>query len=248
MKILFSPSELKSEQSPNKSINQDFFIFPDLYAKRLEILNKFSSFVFNASLSELQNVYGTKDETECLRLQNLDLLQSGTIEAIRRYSGVAYEYLAFHSLNDPEKEFLYNNVIIFSNLFGPILAKDKIPYYKFKQASKIRDFKVEPYYKQVFSDSLNDFLKNEFIVDLRAGYYEKFYTLKQPFITMKFIKGGKVVSHWAKAYRGIVLRALALHKPNSASEFENIPFEHLKIKEIVQNKHKREYVFEIVAL
>lgn len=248
MKILFSPSESKSTNCVKKSINQDTFIFSDLYIKRLEVINKFSSYIYNANIEELKEIFGTKEEKECLRLKNLDLLNSCTIEAIQRYSGVAYEHLDFTSLHKDAQEFLYENVIIFSNLFGPILAKDQIPYYRMKQGTKIRNFKIEHFYKEYFSKELDIFLKDEFIIDLRAGFYEKFYTLKKEHISMKFMKNGKVVSHFAKAYRGKILRALALHKPNNIQAFENIEFENLHVREIITIKNKKEYVFEIDQL
>jgi cytoplasmic iron level regulating protein YaaA (DUF328/UPF0246 family) len=62
---------------------------------------------------------------------------------------------------------------------------------------------------------------------------------------MKFKKNGKVVSHWAKAYRGKVLRELAKYQPNSIEEFENINFDGLAIEEIIEKKLKREYIFKI---
>ena len=62
---------------------------------------------------------------------------------------------------------------------------------------------------------------------------------------MKFIKNGKVVSHWAKAYRGKVLRKLSQVQPNTIEEFENINFEGLHVEEILVKKLKREYIFKI---
>ena len=40
-------------------------------------------------------------------------------------------------------------------------------------------------------------------------FYEKFYKISKPYLTFKFIKNGKVVSHFAKAYRGILLKTMA---------------------------------------
>ncbi|MBE0492425.1 MAG: YaaA family protein [Sulfurospirillum sp.] len=248
MKVLFSPSEAKVHECVNKSINQDTFLFSELYLQRLEVINKFSSYIYNANMSELQDIFGTKDAQECLRLKNIDLLNSCTIAAIQRYSGVAYEHLDFASLSNDEKDFLLGNVIIFSNLFGPILAKDQIPYYKLKQGAKIRNFKIEHYYKQNFSKDLDAFLKDEFIIDLRAGFYEKFYTLKQEHICIKFLKNGKVLSHYAKAYRGLLLRKIAKYQPQSLEAFQKMDFKGLHVKEILAHKHNLEFVFEIDAI
>jgi len=122
---------------------------------------------------------------------------------------------------------------------------DKIPYYRFKQGSTIEEFKPEKFYKENFTDTLDNFINDDLVIDLRAGFYEKFYTLTCKHITMKFIKNGKVVSHWAKAYRGIVLKELAKRQPNNIEEFEMINFDALHVKEIIDKKLKREYVFEI---
>lgn len=46
-----------------------------------------------------------------------------------------------------------------------------------------------------------------------AGYKQsdKFYKITRPYTTLKFLKNRKTVSHWAKVYRGIVLRNVSKH-------------------------------------
>lgn len=247
MKILFSPSEAKSLVQDSNPINNNSFCFTNLFEKRLEVLNKFTTFIKASQMEDLQKLFGIKDEEECENIKNIDLFQSSTCKAILRYTGVAFKYLDFSTLNETQKLWIYKNVIIFSNLFGPICAKDEIPMYKFKQGSKIENFKPESFYKKYFSSALDDNIGDDVVIDLRAGFYEKFYKLNVPYITMKFIKNDKVVSHWAKAYRGIVLRELSQAQPSSIEEFENIKFSNLSIKEIIQSKLKREYIFEIIS-
>ncbi len=243
MKILFSPSEAKISDSLYGQIDKKDFLFEDLYEKRVYILQKYQEFVENANDNELQKLFGLKD-ISTYKAQNI--FTSKTLKAIQRYSGVGYEYLKYNTLNKDAQIFLDNNLIIFSNLFGPILAKTNLPYYKLKQGEKLNGFKIEDFYKQNFSAALDEYLKDEFIIDLRAGFYEKFYKPKKKYITMKFIKNSKTVSHWAKAYRGKVVRALAIHKPQNESEFSKIEFENLKIIEIIQKSFKKEYIFEII--
>ena len=97
------------------------------------------------------------------------------------------------------------------NLFGVLKAGDTgLPDYKLKQGETFSNLKIEKFYMDNFSKVLDEYLENEDIIDLRAGFYEKFYKIEKPYTTMKFIKDGKVVSHWAKAYRGIILKLLAL--------------------------------------
>jgi len=246
MKILFSPSESKSIESPHKAIDFKNLLFENLADKRKYAVEKYQNFIDNATTDELKKIYGIKNEKLLDTLSNINILQNDTQKAILRYNGVGYEYLAYHTLDKKAQKFLDNNMIIFSNLFGAILAKDKIPYYKLKQGEKIDGFAFENYYKKEFSSALDDFLKNELIVDLRAGFYDKFYVPCQTYYTFKFLKNSKVVSHWAKAYRGLVARDLAIFQPKSEDDLMNIEFKNLKIKEIKEIKNKKELVFDII--
>jgi cytoplasmic iron level regulating protein YaaA (DUF328/UPF0246 family) len=63
---------------------------------------------------------------------------------------------------------------------------------------------------------------------------------------MKFLKNGKNVSHWAKAYRGKIVRDLALHQPQDEAALANIAFDGLRIREIQHKGLAHWYVFDIV--
>jgi len=245
VKILFSPSETKSNLSLNLPISEDSFCCKKLYKKREEVIRKYQDILDSGDINRLNKIFGLKNEEKSFELAKINIKSASTCKAIQRYTGVAYDYLDYENLGIKQKEFIDNNVIIFSNLFGPILAKDNLPVYRLKQGASIEGFKTEEFYKKNFSQEIDKLLETEFIIDLRAGFYEKFYKLDLPHITMKFIKNGKVVSHWAKAYRGNILKELSKYQPDSKSEFENINFENLKIQEIISKKNSFEYVFQI---
>ena len=97
-----------------------------------------------------------------------------------------------------------------------------------------------------FLKVLDEYLENEDIIDLRAGFYEKFYKIEKPYTTMKFIKDGKVVSHWAKAYRGIILKLLAQNSVKTIDELMNMEVQNLRIEEIKKQKIKTEIVYSII--
>ena len=246
MKVLFSPSETKTSLAYAPVLDKNSFIFPHLYPKRTEVLHRYEAFVQSASASQLQHLFGIKDSV-ALRERFAHLYTQGlTCKAMERYDGVAYDYLCYKSLDDTAQAWLGKNVMIFSNLFGPILANDLIPEYKLQQGETLDGFKPEAFYKEHFSDAISDWIGDEIILDLRAGFYEKFYTLTHPYLTMKFLKQGKVVSHFAKAYRGKVLRTLACEKPKSEDDFLRIAFENLRILEISQKGFKKELLCEII--
>lgn len=246
MKILFSPSETKFKGGENKKLNKNSFIFPELFDKRIEAINEYQKFIDNASKEELAKLFGTKKQ-DVIDYYKGTLLEKKLMKVIERYDGVAFDYLKYKELNDSEKEYIDKNVMIFSNLFGPVCAGDLgLPDYKLKQGEKLGELALEKFYNEKFKGAIDEYLANEEIIDLRAGFYEKFYKIKQPYTTMKFIKNGKVVSHWAKAYRGIILNKLAKNNIQTIEELMNLPIENLKINEIKKVKNKTEIVYDIL--
>ncbi|NLY03741.1 MAG: YaaA family protein [Campylobacter sp.] len=245
MKILFSSSQTKLKGGESKEINKSSFIFPELFEKRLEVINKYQKYIDTATNKELEKLFGVKKE-DIINYYKGNLFKKGIMKAIERYNGVAFDYLDYSTITDIRRSYIDKNVIIFSNLMGPILAGDEgIPDYKLKQNEKIGDFALEKFYNDYFSDALDEYLKDDDILDLRAGFYEKFYKINKPHITMKFIKDDKVVSHWAKAYRGIILRLLAQNNIQSIKELMNMEFENLSFKEIKKQKLKTEIIYTI---
>jgi cytoplasmic iron level regulating protein YaaA (DUF328/UPF0246 family) len=243
MKILFAPSETKIEGGTYLPIIANHFTL--YHDSKALVIESYHNYLQTASIEALRKLFGIKKEEEIKKFQAIDIYHDKTMPAIARYSGVAYDYLDYPTLDAKFQSFLDENLIIFSNLFGPIKASELIPNYKLKQGEKLGDFAIEKYYKQETSKFLDSYFEDELIIDLRAGFYDKFYIPKKPYITMKFIKNGKVVSHWAKAYRGKIVRALAKTQPQSLEEFNEIIFKNLTIKEILTKGARQEYIFDI---
>jgi cytoplasmic iron level regulating protein YaaA (DUF328/UPF0246 family) len=243
MKILFSPSETKIKGGDFKSSK---YLFNNILKdKQRFILDMYKSYLLSASDNELSKLFGLKRPHDIDFFKTIDIYNSQKLKAIQRYTGIAYDYLDYASLEDDAKTFIDKNMIIFSNLYGPIDAGYLISNYKLKQGEKLNSFEIEKYYKEHFQSELDFMLKDEFVIDLRAEFYHKFYTPKKS-ITMKFIKNGKVVSHWAKAYRGKISRELSKHQPTNEQDFQNLIFENLEIKEIRKTKKSNEYIFDII--
>jgi len=246
MKILFSPSEAKFKDGIDESFNKNSFVFPELFDARLEIVTKYQEFINKASNDEIIKLFGTKKQ-DVVDYYSNDIFERNTKKVIQRYDGVAYDYLKYEELTKNEQQYIDENVMIFSNLFGPILAGDSgLPDYKLKQGEKLDGQAVEVFYKEHFTSAIDAYLENEDVLDLRAGFYEKFYKLSKPYTTMKFIKDGKVVSHWAKAYRGIILNTISKNNINSIEELMKIKINNLVISEIKESKNKKEIIYNIV--
>ncbi|MEA3227614.1 MAG: peroxide stress protein YaaA [Campylobacterota bacterium] len=240
LKILFSPSEGKKSggnEPPKELLGSN--------SARADIFQEYHSIIESSDEERIKTLFGFKKYSECEPYKN-NLLNSPLMLAIERYRGVAYDYLEYDLMNDKEKKFLQNNTIIFSNLYGPILGGDAIANYKVKQGNSIGTIAPDKFYKDRFSYQLDLYLAKDEILDLRAGYYDKFYKLTKNYTTLKFLKNGKTVSHWAKAYRGIVLKELAKNNITSLAEFQSLEIDSLKIKEIKVIKNKTEIVYDII--
>ena len=240
---LFSPSEGKRGGGTLPSLNTETLLFG--LAPRRDILETYHALVSGGDRSDALALFGLK-KPEDATPYFLDIFAAPTLTALERYDGVAYDYLDYVSLDANAKAYLQAHLIIFSNLFGPLRGGDRIPNYKVKQGNAVGDIVPERFYKTAFNAALDTMTSDAEILDLRAGYYDKFFTPSQPVTTMKFVKEGKVVSHWAKAYRGIVLRHLALNRFDTVKELlaSNIPG--LRISEIIEKRRKTEVVYDII--
>ncbi len=239
LKVLFSPAEGKNSGGSEKAME-----LLGSNSARENILNTYNDIIKKSDEESIKKLFGFKKFSECKPYIN-NLFTSPLMCAIERYQGVAYNYLEFNSLNEAAKEYLKKNTIIFSNLYGPILGGDTIANYKVKQGNNIGEVVPDKFYKDRFTYQLDLYLANDEILDLRAGYYDKFYKITKPYTTLKFLKDGKTVSHWAKAYRGVVLREVAKHNISSIKEFMTLEIESLSVAEIKVIKNKTEIVYNI---
>jgi cytoplasmic iron level regulating protein YaaA (DUF328/UPF0246 family) len=244
MKILLAPSETK-KSGGNDSFNPTTLLFEALRPNRIKLLHAYTNVLQKGDMAELSKMFGLKKEADILSHKK-DIIHELTMKAIERYTGVAFDYLGYDKLDQTVQSYIDSHVILFSNLFGPILASDLIPEYKLKQGEAVGDIKTEKFYHEHSANLMEEYLKEDEILDLRAGFYDKFYKPAKAYTTLKFIKEGKVVSHWAKAYRGIVLREMAKAGIESIDEFMKLPIEGLSVKEIQTKKNKTEIIYDIM--
>jgi hypothetical protein len=243
MKILLAPSETK-KSGGDASFNPNSLLFKTLLPHRTKLLHTYINVLQKGDIPTLSKMFGIKKEADILAHKK-DIIHELTMKAIQRYTGVAFDYLGYEKLDAQTQDYIDSHVILFSNLFGPIRASDLIPEYKLKQGEAVGEIRTEKFYNEHAANLMEEYLAEDEILDLRAGFYDKFYKPSKPYTTLKFIKEGKVVSHWAKAYRGIVLREIAKAGIESLEAFMKLPIEGLSIKEIQAKKNKTEIIYEI---
>ena len=241
--ILLAPSETKSEGGSLAALNQNSFMLKELYSQREEIFFAYKEMIQREDFAELSQKFGIKKEKD-IQKYLLDITENPTKKAIERYTGVAFDAIEYENLDKASQEYIDENVMLFSNLFGPVLASNHLPLYKLKQGEKLDGIAIDNHYKNSFTGALDEYLSGD-IIDLRAGVYEKFYKISKPYTTFKFLKDGKVVSHWAKAYRGKLVKILAQEKLEHIEDLEKIFPDDMKLLEIVTKGFKTEWVVEV---
>ncbi len=243
MKILLAPSETKTAGGSDP-FDLSTLLFKSLLPQRTRLLHTYINILQKGDMQILSKMFGLKKEADILTHKK-DIIHEPAMKAIERYTGVAFDYLGYDTLNAETQDYIDKHVILCSNLFGFLRADDLIPEYRLKQGEAVGEIKVEKFYHEYGADLMEEYLEDDEILDLRAGFYDKFYKPQKNYTTLKFIKDGKVVSHWAKAYRGIVLREIAKAKVETIEAFMKLPIENLSIKEIQTKKNRTEIIYDI---
>jgi hypothetical protein len=99
-------------------------------------------------------------------------------------------------------------VLIQSALWGVVAPDDRIPAYRLSISARLpRIAGLATYWRPALARALPD---DELVVDLRSGGYAAAWTPKRAtVVTVRgFTPEGKVISHFVKAIRGDVARAL----------------------------------------
>lgn len=242
MKILLAPAETKKEGGDTSYSTQNFH-FQEFKDIRDKVVTTYEEFLAHSSLEELSSWFGLKNLQECEKYST-SIKEKPTMKAIKRYTGVAFEALGYEELSDLEQKYCDQNVILFSNLFGPLRGDDLIPDYKLKQGAILPQIDLIAQYKKAIKEPLDEYLGDE-VIDLRAGFYDKFYKPSASTITYKFLKDGKVVSHWAKYYRGKIVKELAQNGIKNFDELMSLEIDGLKLLEIQEKKNIKTLIMEI---
>ena len=201
--ILIPPSEGKTPDGtgkPLKILNEDV---RHIYEKLLKFKGDFSL------------LYGVKGKAlEKARLANAQLLETLTLPAVARYSGVVYGGIGYPTLSTHAQQFFNAHVRIVSALFGLLSPKDLIPDYKLK----IEKLDAANYWKPIITKKL----KGCFVIDLLPQAHQKAVSYESG-IQVDFIvvKNGKSVpaGYQGKLIKGKFVRWLCEYAVTDPEEF-----------------------------
>ncbi|MCW2710670.1 MAG: peroxide stress protein YaaA [Marmoricola sp.] len=216
MLILLPPSEGKSTPRRGKPLALGDLSFPGLTAARERAL---------AALVELCGVdpelaartlgLGTTQIDEVRRNHLLPASPTARADAI--YTGVLYDALDLASLDSAARRRASRSLAITSSLFGLVRPGDRIPSYRLAGGVNLPGIGVvSAHWRDVLDPVVREAAGNGLVVDLRSTTYAAFWRpapdLARKVATVHVLQQvgdeRKVVSHFNKATKGRLVRAL----------------------------------------
>lgn len=152
-----------------------------------------------------------------LVLRNAGLPDAPTARADQIYTGVLYDALDVASLSAAAKRRATARVAVASSLFGMVRLGDRIPSYRLSGDAGLPGLgPVAGLWREALPVVMADAIGTGLFVDLRSGMYASFWRpgpeLARRTATVRVLHevGGtrKVVSHFNKATKGRIVRAL----------------------------------------
>ena len=205
MLVLLPPSETKAIGGAGAPLDLDALSFPELNPVRDKLVSALEDLANDvpASLKALDLSERQLDEVE----RNAALRTSETTPALLRYTGVLYDNLDFPSLKKAEKQRAYQRLAVASALFGVVRGGDPVPAYRLSGGSTLPSHGS---LRTLWKPALEPVLKeaDEFVVDLRSGAYSSLARIPHAVVVRVVTSEGKVVSHFNKAHKGLLARAI----------------------------------------
>lgn len=212
MIVLLPPSETKRAGGDGPPLRLDRLSTPELGALRAELVEDLVALAADPPACRAALGISAAQDAEIER--NAALRASPTLPAIARYTGVLYDALDVESLTGAAAARARARLAIGSALFGLLRAEDPIPAYRLSAGSKLPGRPgLAARWRPVLEPVLADIAGRELVVDLRSGAYAGLGRLPAAVhvdVLAEHADGRRtVVSHFNKAHKGRLARALA---------------------------------------
>jgi cytoplasmic iron level regulating protein YaaA (DUF328/UPF0246 family) len=210
--VLLPPSETKRAGGDGSALDLDALSWPELRPLREALVGELVDLAADPSSCRAALGISTAQDAEIER--NAALRSAPTLPALRRYTGVLYHALDVESLRSAEAARATARLAVGSALFGLLRADDPIPAYRLSAASKLPGQPgLAVRWRPVLEPLLAEAARRELVVDLRSGAYVGLGRLagavKVDVVAEQPDGKRTVVSHFNKAHKGRLARALA---------------------------------------
>lgn len=216
MLILLPPSEGKTAPRRGASLDLAGLSFPSLTAAREQVLTALVDLCTDDP-EKAAEVLGLSAGQADLVQRNAALLTAPTARADAIYTGVLYDALDAGTLSPAARRRAKGRVAVASALFGLVSPADRIPAYRLSgDASLPGTGALGGVWRPALGTAVTEALGNGLLVDLRSGMYANLWrpgpdlAPRVAGVRVLHEQGGrrKVVSHFNKATKGRIVRAL----------------------------------------
>ena len=220
MLILLPPSEGKTPATGGEPVDPAGLWLPALASARRRVLTRLVALCARRStrsVADSLRVLGLSDGQRDEVARNAGLASAPAASAASIYTGVLYEALNAVTLPATAREWLERSTVVFSGLWGVLRLTDRIP-------APVGG--LTAYWKKALAPALGPAAADGPVLDLRSGAYAAMWappglhaaTVR---VLHERVVGGvprrTVVSHFNKATKGLMVRALAEAGPAPAS-------------------------------
>lgn len=204
MLILLPPSEGKAALGDGPALDLSRLAFGSLNASREAVLDALATLCEGP---EAQAVLGLSPGRLGEIGRNLDLRTAPTLTAAELYTGVLYDNLGLASLPPEAAARAARSLLIFSGLWGVLRITDRVPPYRLSMGVRLPPLGgLGAYWRRSITPTLDGCAG--LVVDLRSSTYAAAWQPGGRAVAVRVLKDGKVVSHMAKATRGVIARSL----------------------------------------
>lgn len=214
MLILLPPSEGKTAPRRGKALDLATLSSPGLTEARQQVLDALIE-VCRGRPADAAAALGLGPTQAELISRNATLLEEPTARADSVYTGVLYDALDPGTLSTAARRRATSRLAVASALFGMVRPGDRIPAYRLSGDTTLPGLgPVAAVWRQHLGGAVEEAIGSGLFVDLRSGAYAAHWksTLPERTATVRVLheSGGtrKVVSHFNKATKGRIVRAL----------------------------------------
>ena len=222
MLIVLPPSEGKTAPRRGRPLDLDSLDFPGLTPAREAVLDALVG-LCSGDPAEAARTLGLGGTQADLVELNERLRVTPTARADRIYSGVLYDALDVTTLSAVAKRRAGSRLAVTSSLFGLVRPADRIPAYRLSGDTTLPGLgPVAGVWREALGPTVTEALGGGLLVDLRSSTYAAFWRppadLSGRVATVRVLHEvdgrRQVVSHFNKATKGRIVRAVLEHGGN----------------------------------
>jgi cytoplasmic iron level regulating protein YaaA (DUF328/UPF0246 family) len=221
--VLLPPSEGKATGGSGPTLDLGGLSLPGLNPARAVVLEELIGLCGGSTGGEEKalEILGLGAKLRGEVAKNAGLRTAPTLPAGELYTGVLYDAFGLSTLSAAAKRRAGQSLLVFSGLWGAVRIGDKIPSYRCSMGVKLPGLgALGTYWRGPMAEVIPDVVGSGLVLDLRSSAYAAVWKPKGELATrtatvrvlqvttVNGVEKRSVVSHFNKATKGRVVRAL----------------------------------------